>query len=141
MTNVDKLIIADEMIESAIVEYFDHKSYFSSLNLACVAEEIYGKYIRITGGKDIQMETIRAAERLVKLSGRPVLPVKKWKKIANINKNSIKHLDSVNDRYIEIEILYEARLGIGDALSNHEKLDRDVTPTIQRFYDTLHTGH
>jgi hypothetical protein len=135
MESVDKLTIADEMIEAAIEAFLTHKRYFSALNLAGVAEEFYGKYIRICGDRDIQMETIEAAGKLSNIHGGPETPIKEWKNIANHLKNAVKHFDSERDRYVDIDAEDEARSMIGDALSNHAKLDRPVTPTIQRFYD------
>ena len=48
----DKLDIADEMLDSAITAFVEHKRFFVALNLAAVAEELYGKYVRICGLKD-----------------------------------------------------------------------------------------
>jgi hypothetical protein len=135
MPRIDKLSIADELIEAAIEEFIDQKRYFSAFNLAGVAEELYGKYVRINGGQDVQMETIQVAGKLGKLQYGLEFEIKEWKKTANYLKNSVKHFDSESDRYLEIDTTNEARLMIGDALSNHAKLERDVTPTIQRFYD------
>lgn len=132
---VDKLIIADEMIEAAIEEFLTYQRYFAALNLAGVAEELYGKYVRIQGGRDIQMEIIEAAGKLEKMYGHPDTPLKEWKNIANHLKNAVKHFDSEKDRYLEFDAEDEAKSMIGDALSNHAKLEREVTPTIKRFYD------
>lgn len=135
MQTVDKLDIADEMIESAIQQFLDHQHYFAAFNLAGVAEEIYGKALRIDGGKDSQMELIDAVRLLTAQRGGPDIPVREWKKIATEKKNSIKHLDSASDRHIQIDVEDEARLMIGEALSNHTKLARSVTSEIQRFYE------
>ncbi|RPA31946.1 hypothetical protein [Shewanella frigidimarina] len=135
MSKTDKLEIADQMLESAIEEYIDKERYFSAFNLAGVAEEIYGKFIRVNGGKDAQASTIEAVERINKIRGWIPIPVKEWKKIANRPKNSVKHLDNKEDRFIDIEIKVEACLMLGEALSNHATLDRKVTPVIQRFYE------
>ena len=128
-------MIADEMIEAAIEEFFTFRRFFVAINLAGVSGELYGKYIRICGGSDIQTETINAADKLGKLHGGPEIFTKEWKKIANNLKNAVKHFDSENDRYLELDAEDEARAMIGDALTNHSKLDRTVTPTIQKFYD------
>ena len=131
---VDKLVIADQIIEASIEEFLDSHRYFSAFNLAGVAEELYGKYVRITGGRDVQQEGIEAAAKIAELYGVPQQAVREWKKIANYMKNAVKHFDSEADRYIEIDAEDEARLMIADALSNHFKVDREVTPIIQRFY-------
>ena len=126
------------MIEASIEEFLDSQRYFSAFNLAGVAEELYGKYVRVTGGRDAQQEGIEAAAKIAELYGAPEQAVRDWKKIANYMKNAVKHFDSEADRYIEIDAEDEARLMIANALSNHSKLDREVTPIIQRFYEYGH---
>ena len=123
------------MLETAILEYLDHKRYFSSLNLAAVAEELYGKYLRVCRLRNSQEELIDAANEMAKAQGVTDLSVKEWKKISTLSKNSIKHFDSEADRFVEMDPEDEARLTIANALTNHTKLDRQVTPIVQRFVD------
>jgi hypothetical protein len=131
MNRVDKLDITDEMLDSAINEFLAHQRYFAAINLAAVAEELYGKYIRITGNVDTQLETINA---VVRMTNNPDMKLKDWKNIANNLKNSIKHFDSESERYIELNAEYEARLMIADALSNRDKLYRPDSPEVIHFY-------
>lgn len=130
----DKLDISDEMIEAAVVEFLDHRRYFAALNLAGVAEELYGTFAKINGKQNYQAGLIELAQAIAKNDGEEELPVKKWKKIANYPKNAIKHLDDEYDIKIELDSFDEARAMIGNALSNHNLLSRKMTPTIQRFY-------
>jgi hypothetical protein len=46
-----KLKIALEYLESAVDEYDVHSRCFSSMNLAFVGEELFGKFIRVHTGK------------------------------------------------------------------------------------------
>ena len=130
----DKLDISDEMIEAAVVEFLDHRRYFAALNLAGVAEELYGIFARIDGKQNCQDGLIELARTIAKIDGAEELPVKGWKKIANYSKNAIKHLDDESDIEIELDSFDEARAMIGNALSNHTLLSRKMTPNIQRFY-------
>jgi hypothetical protein len=130
MSRVDKLDIADEMLDAAINEFLAHQRYIVAINLAAVAEELYGKYIRITGIVDTQRETINA---VVRMTNNPDMKVKDWKNIANNLKNSIKHFDSESDRYIELNAEDEARFMIADALSNRDKLYRPDSPEVIHF--------
>jgi hypothetical protein len=132
---IDKLEIADELIETAIKLYLDDKRYASALNLAGVADEIYGKWVRIRGGEDALSSNVLLANAIARLDGSSGLPMKDWKKIARTAKNMIKHMDSISDREIEIDLEDEARALIGDALINHGMLERNMTATLQRFYD------
>jgi hypothetical protein len=133
METHDKLDIADQMLDAAINEFLAHGRFLAALNLAAVAEELYGKYVRICQKKDALHENIEAVQGVAKRRGGPELEIKEWKKIANQYKNSIKHFDSEADRYVEIEAEDEARLAIADALSNHSKLERKETEEVRRF--------
>ena len=135
MQLVDKLKIADEMLVAAIDEYLDHKRYIAASNLACVAEEIYGNAIRIEGGIDSQTELANVLHRTTSQPDGTRIPVKHWKKIANLTKNSIKHYDSEADRYIDMEPEEDAKLLIFEAVSNYNKLDRNFSPTVERFHE------
>jgi hypothetical protein len=135
MEATDKLVIADEMLDAAIVEYLDHKRYFASLNLAGIAEEIYGNFLKFSGLPNTQRETIDLVRAIGSLEGAPELSDKEWWQIATSDKNAIKHLDSIQDQFVIINALDSSRLMINDALSNHLKLNREITLTIQRFYE------
>jgi hypothetical protein len=130
----NKLDISDEMIEAAVVEFLDHRRYFAALNLAGVAEELYGIYARINGKQNCQDGLIELAQTIAKIDGAEEFPRKGWRNIANYSKNAIKHLDDESDIEIELDSFDEARAMIGNALSNHALLSRKITPTIQRFY-------
>ncbi len=95
MNKFDKLDIADEMLETAIELFLDEKKYFSSLHLAGAAQEIYGKWIRINGGKD---HTTSMLDIYAKLVDEP-LDRKSIIKEDKRPKNTIKHFDNKNDRY------------------------------------------
>lgn len=133
MEKTDKVLIADEMLDAAIDEYLNHQRYFAALNLAGVADEIYGKFVRLEGARDSQMENIEIAKAISKFRGTPELPIRNWKKIANAEKNSIKHMDSESDKFVELDIDTQATCMIGDALSNHRKLDREQSKLMRQF--------
>ena len=133
METVDKLNIADEMLDAAIDEFLDRKRYFSAVNLACVAEEIYGKFVRTEGGRDAQHDLINDAIQYSVDGGGPDYTTKEMKAVANHNKNSIKHFDSGADRFIEIDSFDEARLSIATAMENHARAGRTETEAHRRF--------
>lgn len=134
ISRTDKAEIADEMLEAAIEQFFQGR-YFAALNLSGVAQEIYGKLVRLAGLQDQIQETIHFANEIAKRQGGPEVTVKEWKKIAAEQKNGVKHCDSEADRHIEIDAQDEARLMIGDAVSEKDKLGRANTQNIERFYE------
>ncbi len=129
----DKLSIADEMLDGAIKAFLDSKQFFVALNLAGVAEELYGKVIRLNGGMNSQSSLIELAKVIARMDGDGELKDSDLFKVSGMRKNGIKHLDTEEERFIEIDIEDEARSAIDCALTNHRSLDRRFTPIIQRF--------
>lgn len=130
----DKLDIADEMLDGAITAFLDSKQFFVALNLAGVAEELYGKLIRLNGGMNSQSSLIELAKAIARYDGDELTDTDLFK-VSVMHKNGIKHLDTEGQRFIEIDIEDEARSAIGCALANHTLLDRQFTPTVHRFYE------
>jgi hypothetical protein len=141
-TGIDKLEIADEMMESAIENFLDKHRYYSSLNLAGVAQEIYGKWIRINGGKDLPSQTLDNMEKLSKISDTE-FNRKKWKEIGGHHKNTIKHFDSASDRYAILDPHFESYIQLVEAFAEHKRLKRPITENIKRFgnHIKLTRGH
>lgn len=132
----DKLDIADEMLEVAIHAFLDTGHYFVAINLANVAEELYGKFIKLTGGESSQQSLVKAAQGLASSIWSDGPPCDKDLINASVRvKNDIKHLDTLDQRYLEVDVEDEARAAIGCALTNHTTLGREPSPTTQRFYD------
>ena len=84
-----KIEVALELLETAINCYMSKKEYFSAIHLAGAAEEIFGKYVRESGGKDILTSFAEAMHKIGLLDGN-VLPVKENKKFLNHTKNTVK---------------------------------------------------
>lgn len=131
----DKLDIADEMLDGAIKAFLESKQFFVALNLASVAEELYGKLIRLNGGMNSQNSLIDLAKAIARIDGNVELTDSDLFKVSVMHKNGIKHLDTEEQRFIEIDVEDEARSAIGCALTNHTLLERQFTPTVQRFYE------
>jgi hypothetical protein len=135
LRNYDKLNIADEMLDGAIRAFLDSQQFFIALNLAGVAEELYGKAIRLSGGMNSQSSLIELAKDIARLDGSSELNDRDLFKVSVMHKNGIKHLDTEEERYIQIDVEDEARAAIGCALTNHTQLDRQFTPNVQRFHE------
>ncbi|OQW87105.1 MAG: hypothetical protein BWK72_14115 [Rhodoferax ferrireducens] len=131
----DKLNIADEMLDGAIRAFLYTQQFFVALNLAGVAEELYGKAIRFNGGMNSQSSLIELAKTIARLEGNSELKDSDLFKVSVMHKNAIKHLDTEEQLYVEIDVEDEARSAIGCALTNHTQLDRQITPNLRRFYE------
>lgn len=135
METVDKLDIAKEMLDAAIDEYLDHQRYYAAYNLAAVAEEILGKFVRLNGGKDALTSSVESVKMVNAALKGDELSDKEWKKLIRSKKNSIKHMDSENDRYIESNISDEVRWMISDAVKNFDALNLITTQNIERYFE------
>ena len=131
MNKFDKLDMADEMLESAIKLFLDDKKYFTSLHLAGAAQEIYGKWIRINGGKDHTTSMLDIYEKLV----TEPLDRKSIKKEDKRPKNTIKHIDNKNDRYALLNPKLDSLITLSEAVTEYIKLEREKTVNIERFIE------
>jgi hypothetical protein len=129
MNKFDKLVIADEMLETAIELFLDDKKYFPSMHLAGAAQEIYGKWIRINGGKDHTGNMLDLYEKLI---DEP-LDRKAIKIEDKRPKNTIKHLENKNDRYVLLNSKLDSFMLLSEAVTEYMKLKRTETVNIERF--------
>jgi hypothetical protein len=140
MNKFDKLVIADEMLEAAIELFLDGKKYFPSLHLAGAAQEIYGKWLRINGGKDHTTSMLDIYEKLV---DEP-LDRKSIKEEDKRPKNTIKHFNNKNDRYALLNPELDSLMILSEAVTEYMKLKRAETVNIERFIkyfkNTLENG-
>ncbi len=130
---VNKLEIADEFLESAIEDYLDRCRYFSALNSAGAAQELYGKSIRMTGGQDFHSQVLETILSTVSKSGIDTPALKDFKKQASIPKNSIKHLDGPSDKYTSFDVKINSFLKIGEAIIDRDQIGRTPTKNTERF--------
>ena len=133
MEKFDKLVIADEMLESAIESYLDGQKYFSALHLAGAAQEIYGKWLRIKGGQDFSTMML---DHAAKIFEEP-LDKKAIKKEDKRPKNSIKHMDNESDRFAYLNLQFDSFMAITEAVTEYMMLQRVETPNIVRFREYL----
>ena len=127
------------MMESAIENYLEHKRYFSALNLAGVAQEIYGKWIRINGGKDLPNQSLDNLEGVHQASGKE-FNRKQFIKLGNSPKNTIKHFDSANDRFAVLEPNLDSYIQLTEAFVEHKRLNRPVTDNIIKLETYIKTA-
>ncbi|PSV15390.1 hypothetical protein [Photobacterium kishitanii] len=133
MGKIDKLDIADEMLESAIESYLDTKKYSSALHLAGAAQEIYGKWLRISGGQDFSSIML---EHAANISKEPI-DRKAIKKEDKRPKNSIKHIDNESDRFAFLNPQFDSFMMISEAVTEYIMLKRPETHNIIRFKEYL----
>lgn len=132
MEEIDKLTIADEMLEVAIENYLDNERYFSAIHLAGAAQENYGKWIRINKGQNFSTLIFEQADKAFKDQGES-LDRKAIKKSEKHSKNTIKHLDNHGDRYALLDPVLDAFMQISEAVVDNAILQREETSNLKRF--------
>ncbi|MDX2368123.1 MAG: hypothetical protein QNK36_06915 [Colwellia sp.] len=139
MHEYSKVEIALEYLESAIDEYDLHKRYFSSMNLAYVAEELFGKLVSVLIGKPNRHT--KSMDSLLKIQEKIDLGFKDRKKLEKLllnGKNTIKHMRNISDSkaklYYPIET--EAFWAIESVVENIKLLDIPVSNKVQDFLNS-----
>ncbi|PSW08297.1 hypothetical protein C9J01_24310 [Photobacterium rosenbergii] len=139
MHEYSKVKIALEYLEAAVDEYDLHSRYFTSMNLACVSEELLGKFVRVLTGKpDRHSESV---DNLLKIQEKIDFGFNDRKKLQKLllnGKNTIKHMDNAADSmaklYYPIEV--EAFWAIECAVENIKLLDIPIPDEVQAFLDS-----
>jgi hypothetical protein len=80
--------------DAAIEEYLDKKRFCVALDLAGVAQEIYGKVIRIEGGNDTMSEIANDSFTIYKQNKSSDATLREFKKISSHAKNAFMLLQS-----------------------------------------------
>lgn len=125
-----KLEIACELLNEALEMYYKGDSYFACLHLAGGSEEILGRYLEYLC-KDYPLVSLHknslhslstAALKMYRLENGSEFSRDKMLKLINHNKNSIKHMDSLEDRFYNDDIKVEAEDRLDMAVSNYYNL-------------------
>jgi hypothetical protein len=141
MIEYPKLKIALEYLEAAIEERELHQRYFAAMNLAGAAEEIFGKIIRVLGKTDQLTGTVETLTDIQDLAWEQLSWEKQSRKdlknLLGSTKNSIKHMDSVNDRNAQLyfEVEGESKWLIQAAIRNLDILEIPHSGTVIGFVE------
>jgi hypothetical protein len=130
----NKIDIAIEQLENAIVLFLSEKSYVSALTLAGAAEETLGMAVKIKGIENSIQEQYRNYSR----EGYEWLyPPKTWAEFTTHGKNkvrnAIKHLSGVDDINFEADIEEEALWMLVRATDNYIRLGLPPTVLMHEF--------
>jgi len=93
----EKLDIACQQLNTAIDLFFDKANHYSVITLAGAAEEILGRYMELIGKQSSLTGIVKGTAFVHKHLYGEELPHKTFKMLANMARNSIKHLDSDQD--------------------------------------------
>ena len=105
------------------------------MNLAGVAEELLGKIIRANGGIDQLTEAVNLLSKIQETTGFWQKSKKDFKKLLGSTKNSIKHMENIQDStaklYFEVED--ESKWLIQAAIRNLDILGIHHSGTVREF--------
>ena len=118
-----KLAIAAELLDRALILYYEENSNFAALHLAGGAEELLGKHLKASGLESSFESLQSAAVRLSKYVGddQTESDPKAIAAIMNRAKNATKHMAGQGDGEVHFDARSEA----------HDLLDRAVTNYYQ----------
>ena len=130
-----KLDLAAELLDEAIRQFLDRKSFVCALSLAGAAEEILGRTIELRGGESSLAQRVKDHLMIANAFGSTKLTEKQSKWRHNFAKNAIKHLDGTDDENITLDLEDEAIDMIGRATHNVMLLNLPYTDELRRFND------
>ena len=137
-TIVEKLQIACELLEAALVHYYDEKpAYFASLHLAGGADVLLGAYVEFKQGGVPQFDQFKKLG--VKFSEFLEAPATEQQigEAMNRGRNGVKHMDSASNDTLFIYAKREAKDMLTRAVYNYyalmETYELPETPLIRRF--------
>ena len=132
MQKIDKLIIADEFLETAIEHYLSGENYFSALHLAGAAQEIFGRWLRINQKQDYSTSILDQNEKFFNEHGFSI-DRKEGKRVEKHPKNTIKHINNKEDQFAQLKPELDACLEICCAIEDYSSLGREETESIKTF--------
>lgn len=115
-----KLLVAADLLDRALVLYYEGNSYFAALHLAGGAEEILGAYAERLGYESSFRSQQDGAVRLSKFlnDGIEAKP-KDIADIINYARNRTKHMDKRDDDHVHFDPQTEACDLLDRAVSNY----------------------
>jgi hypothetical protein len=132
MSKIDKSDIADEYLEQGIECFLDNQRYASALHLAGAAQEIYSSLVKGERSQDF-LTVISDFVGRNDQSGN--FDKSEFKNASRTPKNSVKHMDGNKDRYVSINLEFEAFKILTEAFMNALFLQKEETHNIRRFKD------
>lgn len=132
-TTYNKLELAIDLLDEAVRQFLDRKSFACSLNLAGVAEEVLGKAIELRGNESSLAQRIKDHIMIHDAFGASKLTAKQSRFRHNQAKNSIKHLNDTNDMEVILDLEDEAIDMLSRAVQNVFLLQLPYTEEIRRF--------
>jgi len=124
--------LAIEQLEVALDLFLRKRSYVASLTLAGAAEEILGKALSLQGKRTIlEQWYINKAFINDPLNEQVSLPIYAFQ--INQNRNSVKHMRSLGDATITLDLLEAAMWMLYRACANFEWLGFPPTKRMRSF--------
>lgn len=121
----DKLRVAIQLLDRALIMYYRGDSYFAALHLAGGAEEILGVYVEREGDESSFKSLQAAAVRISLLLDKGVdATANDIKQVMNYARNRTKHINAIGDDDVHFDPKTEAFDILGRAISNYYTLMR-----------------
>ncbi len=131
----EKKVIAFGFLETAI-KLNDEKDFFGALHLAGASEEIFGQCLVAKGVENSLESEVKAFVAVSKVLFKADITEKFARDFINGSKNSIKHMNGLEDNFVELDPEEAARGMIIRTLTNLWRLE-EITPNLEEYWRKL----
>ena len=122
----NRVDLAQEQLEDALVLFLEQKKYASAISLAGAAEEIFGKELIRRGEQNVQDWKFDQMEVFHKLLHGKELEKRKFNEEENRVRNALKHLDEKDSSEITVDLEQAACWMLVRACENARRLGRPI---------------
>jgi hypothetical protein len=134
----NRLDLAAEQLDVALILFLENQSYVSALTLAGAAEEIFGKALSHQGKANVLDYKYESIESLHSaLHGKPLLRADFFQDENNA-RNAVKHMGSPSDATVTADFEDAALWMIVRACDNYERLGLPRTERMFKFDEWFH---
>jgi hypothetical protein len=132
---VNKLNVAGIQLETAITTFLARGDPFVVIALAGASEEILGRTVELMGGESAVGGLARSAALVHRHLYGNDMQERHFRRRANLARNAIKHVDSLEDLEVEFDPTEEAIDVLVRATDNYFLLGQPYSEPIQHFQD------
>lgn len=131
--------LAVEQLDMALSLFLDKQSYASALTLAGAAEEILGMAVGFNSEQASLQSKFQGVERVHATIHKVPLTWAAFAKAENFTRNAVKHIKTIDEDNISIDLEMAAAWMIVRACENFDRLSTSRSAKMTEFDDWFYT--